>query len=217
MRTRQADEAGFTLVEMLVSLALLGVAALLMVQGFSASRGAWRRMTARESASEAIAVAETRLRAGLEQIVVRARFEKDTPYIDLDGGPRQLDFLSAPPLGEPPGAVERRRLSLTSDGDLQLQAMDIHGEPGGAPDTLLRHVAGLQIGYFDPSGAGAGAGGGWRDDWSGQPVPPTLVRVRVDFPPGDRRVWPELMARPAATVDAQCVIDGDTGACRGRT
>ena len=203
------DEAGFTLAEMLVSLALLAVAAALMIEGFGASRGAWRRMQAREEAGESVAAAETRLRTALEQMVVRARFETSVPYVDLDGDDAHFVFASAPPAGEPPGTTAPTELSLTSGGDLQLAPAA--SEAAGRAEVLLKGAASLEIGYYT-----GGANAGWRDAWSREPTPPQLVRVRVAFPPGDRRVWPDLIVRPAATVDVQCVVDGDTGSCRGR-
>lgn len=208
LRTRDG-EGGFTLVEMLVSLALLATAAALMIGGFTASRGAWRRMQAREEAGETVASAETRLRAVLEQMVVRARFEQATPYVDLDGDAERFTFASAPPAGETPGPTRPVQLSLTRSGELQLAPVD--KETDETSEVLLKGASALEIGYYD-----GGAAGGWREAWDRRPAPPQLVRVRVAFPAGDRRVWPELIVRPAATVDVQCVVDGDTGLCRGR-
>lgn len=203
-----ADE-GFTLVEMLVSLAILGVASALMAEGFSASRGALGRLRAHDRDTATVASAEMRLRAALERMAVRARFDAATPYVEIDGDTGRLDFAAA----APPGAstpVEAERLSLSPDGDLVLgPAAD--GPP--APDRVLLHdAASLDIAYFGRDGSAAG----WRDDWVRQPSPPELVRVRVGFARGDRRGWPELIVRPAAEVDNDCVIDADTAQCRGR-
>ena len=206
-------EEGFTLVEMLVSLALLGLATLLVVQGFTASRGAWRRLEARDRSAETVASAQTRLRDRLEQMSVQARFETTRPYIDFDGENDRLEFLAEPLLGEAVGPITRQRLSLTPDGTLVLAPGTNDGRPAPS-DVLLGDVAGLEIDYFGADAPGGSAT--WRDAWTREPGPPELVRVRVAFPRGDRRTWPELIVRPAAMVDADCVLDPDTGVCRGR-
>lgn len=199
-----AREAGFTLAEMLVALALLAVAAGLTVDGFSASRGAQRRIAAHDARLRSVSDAETYLRDRLERMVLRARFETARPYVDVDGAEDRLDFVAA---AVPGAAAEREQLSLDAAGELTLV-------DDGAAERLLAGASRLRIDYYgqavgEPEPA-------WRNDWSHQPSRPELVRVHVDFPPGDRRVWPELIVRPAAEVDGDCVVDGDTGACRGR-
>jgi hypothetical protein len=43
---------------------------------------------------------------------------------------------------------------------------------------------------------------------------PELVRIRVGFAPGDRRVWPDLIIRPAVTIDGTCRVNRTARQCR---
>jgi len=45
---------------------------------------------------------------------------------------------------------------------------------------------------------------------------PRLVRVKIEFPDGDARFWPELLVAPRIDVDVGCVYDALTKRCRGR-
>ena len=214
--TAPPGEAGFTLVEMLVSLGLLAVAALLLAEGFASSRGLGLAMEARNTAGETVAAAQRLLRARIEQAHPATRYEASTPVVDLEGTPDHLDFI-APPLGSGDvGEVRRQHLWLTPAGDLDLTARPLRtpAEAAGEDHVLLRRVAGIDLAYF-----GAAAPGGaraWRTDWTHSASPPELVRLRARFGAGDRRVWPELIVRPGATVDSQCVLDPANGGCRGR-
>ena len=60
-------------------------------------------------------------------------------------------------------------------------------------DVLLVGVATLHFSYLYPTGA---SGQGWTDRWS-EPYLPRLVRLRIGFPEGDRRHWPDIIAEPA--------------------
>jgi general secretion pathway protein J len=57
--------------------------------------------------------------------------------------------------------------------------------------VLIERVASLEIGYFGPENPNATAV--WWQQWQQQRALPRLVRVRVGFPPGDPRIWPELI------------------------
>ena len=206
------DEQGFTRVEMQVSLALRAMAALLMLEGFSASHGAWRRLQAREEAGESVSSAQQRLRDRLEQMAPRALFDTATPYVDIEGDANAVEFGSGPPIGEAPAATVRDRLALDRAGDLILSPL-AHVDDTAPEDVLLHGVARLDLSYF---GSGPDGQRSWREDWSHEPAPPELVRVRVGFVDGDRRVWPDLIVRVASMVDADCVLDADRATCRGR-
>ena len=54
----------------------------------------------------------------------------------------------------------------------------------------------------------------WHETWIDRPAPPALVRIRVKFPAGDRRVWPELIVAPRISTDANCVFDVVSQMCR---
>lgn len=211
---RSSKDAGFTLVELLVSLALLAIAAVLVGRSFQLDRSALLRLQTRTSAGEQVAAAQDLIRSRIEHLFAQTHYDSSGPSVEMEGATDHLRFLASEPnLARP---IQRYQLSLSPAGDLALaqQANSPQSSPVVAPSVLLAGVAGLEIGYYGPSAAGGAAG--WTNDWTRHSAPPQLVRIRVNFAQGDRRVWPELIVRPGVTVDAACVLDSDTGLCRGR-
>lgn len=217
-RRRAQGEAGFTLVEMLVSLTLLAMAAVLMLDGLSSSQRLWAGEAARTARAESVEAAQAMLRARIEGLRPATRFDGTNPYADIDGGQRQLAFLSAPGDVDQPAAARRYRLALGDRGDLLLGSasalVDVSAGDAYTDQVLMRDVEGVDISYYGPDASGGTAH--WQSDWSRRASPPELVRIRLVLKQGDRRVWPELIVHPAATVDTLCTIDPNTGACRGR-
>ena len=133
----------------------------------------------------------------------------------MSGDPNRMDFLSTSPGTDASGDVRRQHLALTSTGELDLSSTGLR-EPltdWVQNHVLLRHVAGLKLSYF---GASLDGVRDWRPNWLHGAAPPELIEIQVSFPAGDRRTWPDLIVRPGATVDTQCVLDPSTGGCRGR-
>lgn len=216
MTRRRMQTAGFTLIEMLVSLALLGMASLMLADELALGHRVSARSEARISAGEGIESAQNLIRDRLERLQPLTRFDGTTPFVELEGAPAALKFLAPPPQSQGPSPPRRFKLSRTSSGDLVLASID-----GFAPDddrnyravVLLRGIQQLDIAYFGP--LPTGRGGFWQTIWSQRSVPPAAVRVRIAFAAGDRRVWPDLIVRPAATIDTQCSLD-KLGRCVGR-
>jgi general secretion pathway protein J len=212
-------DAGFTLIEMLVALALTGLAAGLMLEGLGSGQRLWSGEAARTAGGESVAAAQAILRARLEQMRPLTRYSADLPYADFDGAGDTLVFLAPPAERAWPAAARRYRLALSDRGDLVLGSaaplIDADGEAPYTDQLLLHGVGGLHISYY-----GSDARGGppaWRADWIQRASPPQAVRIRLSLKNGDRRVWPDLIVRPGAEVDSLCAIDAATGACRGRS
>ena len=212
------SDAGFTLVEMLVALALIGIAAMMMAAGFASGERVWRSAELRAAGGQDVESAQTLIRDRIERLRPVTRFEASTAFADIDGDDDRLDFIALPPDAERPAPMQRYRLSLSDAGDLILASTGALAMAGGQDQprrtVMLRRVRAMQISYFgaDPSG-GAPL---WQSQWSRRETPPQLVRVRLSFGPGDLRTWPELIMRPAASIDTLCVITPETGRCRGR-
>ena len=206
-------EAGFTLVELLVSLALLSMAAVLIVQSFSVDRGALLRLQARTSTGEEIEAAQDLIRSRVEHLFAQTHFDSSGPSVQMDGASDHLEFLASSPNLLTP--IQRYRLSLSPGGDLDLAGQTTGGGSASSSDpALLHNVQRLEISYYGPSGTGQAHA--WSDDWSNRTTPPELVRVRLSFNEKDRHVWPDLIMRPGVTVDTACVLDPETSLCRGR-
>lgn len=63
--------------------------------------------------------------------------------------------------------------------------------------VLIEGIADVRISYFGQSQS-AEEPPRWHDRWEAMPLPPALVSVRIAFPPGDRRFWPDLVVAPMA-------------------
>ena len=70
----------------------------------------------------------------------------------------------------------------------------VEGEIEAKQRILLENIAALEFSYYgDPERA---RNRDWRDDWEETDLPPDLIAVRIGFPDGDGRLWPELIAAP---------------------
>ena len=217
-RRPNRSEAGFTLIEMLVSLTLLAMAAVLMLVGLSSGQRLWAGQAARTARGESIEAAQAILRTRIVSLRPVTRFDAGVASADFEGSEHELVFLADPADADRPSAARRYRLSLGEAGELLLGsaprgAVDADAGPDYTDQLLLRDVGGLDISYYGPDPDGGAPH--WQAEWTRRASPPELVRIRLT-PKGRGRIWPELIIHPAAEVDTLCTIDPATAACRGR-
>jgi general secretion pathway protein J len=210
-------DAGFSLIEALASLVVVGMIGLMLVEGVSTGHRVWERMDWREAHGEALEAAQTILRDRIEQTFPSTRYDKAPPYIDFKGKAEQMAFLANPPVSERPAAIRRYTLALDAGANMVLSSISDVPPPDQAPVTrqiLLSGVRELDLAYFganqfDPIRR-------WRPIWDDEPSLPEAVRVRLTFEPGDERRWPDLIIRPRTTIDAACMLNPITHHCKGR-
>ena len=208
-------EAGFTLVELLVSLALLSMMALLIGAAVVPGRHAFLRIEAKSDDADAVVAAQNLLRDRVAHLLPVARQTRDAQLTEVVGAPGTFNFYAPGPQSDGPAELRRYTLMVTSANDLVLlSASDLALDPQPSRrEVLLRGVRALAVAYYGaPSPASAPR---WLDRWDAAPAPPQLVSIRLAFAANDHRVWPELLIRPMATVSTACVLNPSNGRCWG--
>ncbi|HEY4943388.1 MAG TPA: prepilin-type N-terminal cleavage/methylation domain-containing protein [Rhizomicrobium sp.] len=201
-------QSGFTLLELLVSMTLLGLLFVLLFGGLRFGMRAWERGTTTTDAVDSVRVAQDLLRREIERACPRrgAANPQDTPRVEFTGAASQLRFLAPAP-----GAAGGQRcmpmtLAAQPDGKLQRLTLALGVNREGA--DLLHGAQSVELSYL-------AAGGVWQSGWRGQADLPALVRLRVTFAKGDARQWPELFIAPRISAEADCTYDPATKSCRG--
>jgi len=169
-------DAGFTLIEMVVALALSGLVSLLLLQGLRLTVSGTERLSRHADRLDDQTSVETLLRRLLETA---------TNGAGRDGGfsgmPGRLSFLT---LAEDGGAgVYRVDLALAGTGSRQELVLTRRlAVPFGAPrrqrSVLARDVRGFSLSYF--GAAGPADRPRWHRRWTGLANPPLLVRIVLD-------------------------------------
>lgn len=219
---RPAGAGGFTLIELLVGLALMGMAATLLLYGVQGVGAVALRERQGTTALEQVIAAQQLLRATIERLRPVSRTDSSIALVDLRGGADRFSFIGPSLDRDAPDALQRYRLLRTAEGDLALYSVstrrigvDKEGPTlaGWTRATLVPGIAGLSFAYFGVRGTADGGAPRWHDHWWDRPHPPELVRIRIAFPRGDRRHWPDLVIRPGATVNATCTGEGSFNRC----
>lgn len=212
---RDGPQSGYSLAELLVVLALLGMIAATMSDSVRFGRRTWEASRDRTEALDGVAGAQGLLRTLLQRVLPRdldPGIPADPLLFRADGD--TMRFVAATPAAVAASEVASFELAIArGDGavSLVLSWTPLTGAPdrrrqvlfAGAADIRFRYARRDQTGRLD-----------WREDWLDQSGVPDLILVRVEGKPGAPGFWPELVIRPRITREPTCIYDAVSFGCR---
>lgn len=224
---RNGRTRGFTLLELLVALVLLGLLATMSLGGVRLGVRTWETVTGKsEETGRALMVRSFLLRE-LPQAMPLTLSEADgTERLAYDGDRESLTFVAPLATHFGLGGAQRLRLAVLEgeggpDEGKRLvlvrrvfypdDAFDAADEQRDESHVLLDGIAEAAFSY-----RAAGEDSGWSDTWQGEEQLPGLVRLDVTFRDAATGDWPTLLAVRRITADAGCLIPAGTTPCGAR-
>lgn len=215
------SEAGFTLVELLVALALFSLLVTLLFDNIRFGLHAWKRGSAHVEHVEHSMISQDLVRRLIGNLYPMVVTKGGSPRIDFDGSKDGVSLLGNAPIVANGGGRFRFRFSVERQQDrtdLVMRSTPELADPQESAMTtrtlLLSDIDRAEFSYLGEVAAGRSVQ--WSDHWTRRSDVPKLVRVRVVFRSGDERVWPELLVAPRIAADVSCIYDPITMRCRGR-
>jgi general secretion pathway protein J len=194
-------QTGFTLLEMLVSLVVLGFLVVGLTQGVRAGLRLWDAQTLRVGETGELDAGARVLRGLLSGIWVPPQGgvgRSATGKTDIEGHPDSLAFQGDLPTGLGTTrlaniTIELRERRLVLRWSPHRHEVTNAPEPEPIETELIRGVERLDLAYWGSPSPDRAAR--WQAQWDGPDIP-GLIRVRLAFAKGDRRRWPDLIAAP---------------------
>jgi general secretion pathway protein J len=182
---------GFTLLEILVALAVFGMLAVGLQQSMRFSQLARNSAARTTTANDAFDGVDRTLR----HLIMQLHPGTDTSPAPFAGSPERLAFVSTLP-GQPDMPARRVEATLSVDRDHRLvlrwrpylHATSLQPAPFTQTE-LLRGVDHMEVAFWQPES-------GWLAAWQSADLP-ALVRIRLVFVQPTQRRWPDLVAAPA--------------------
>ena len=196
----KARQTGFTLLEVLVVLVVLGLLVVGLTQGVRAGLTMWDAQTRRVGETSELDAAARILRILLTGIAANPSGGISPggagTTAEFEGRPDSLAFVGDLPTGigstrRAQIKIELRRERLVLSWTPRRHELSSAPPPKPVETELMGRVERLDIAYWGSPAPGQPPG--WQTQWDG-PGLPDLVRVRLGFAKGDRRRWPDLIA-----------------------
>ena len=183
MMLPERHDDGFTLVELLVSLALLSLMTIYALNAFSSLRDINRVVDRTATQMEVEAVAR-HFRAAIADVrPVFALDENNAPRFLFKGSPDALEFVSASNGERETGGLYLVRYSVDADGTLLAERWILRDRQSTETNkvVLLRGVADISFKYLDSDDA--------FDTWQQKDSLPSAIEVNMTFNSGNARKW----------------------------
>jgi general secretion pathway protein J len=199
-RGAKGQQTGFTLLEMLVVLVVLGLLVVGLTQGVRAGLTMWDAQTRRVGETSELDAAARILRILLTGIAANPSGGISPgaagTTAEFEGRPDSLAFVGDLPTGigstrRAEIKIELRRERLVLSWTPRRHELSSAPPPKPVETELMGGVERLDLAYWGSPAPGQPPG--WQAQWESTGIP-ELVRVRLGFAKGDRRRWPDLIA-----------------------
>lgn len=198
---------GFTLLELLIGMTLVGFILSLLFAGLNLGTRSWEAGEQRMVASSRQAVVVDFIRRAIEQTYPLRWRVGEEDRLAFAGEAESLRFVGTVAMHD--GASGNHLIALDLvDGEtgrdlaMRWQLPD-PGAPGfepieqAEPKVLIKAVKEMALAYFgaqseteDPA---------WHDQWLDQKMPPALIRLQLTMENGE--TWPDIVAAPRARTE----------------
>lgn len=204
------SRAGFTLIEVVVSLALMGLTLAALGGGLRFGTVVWEKSLDKSEEIQSLQVTRRVVDRLVSSAMVRPRVPgSDNPEIAFSGETDSLKFVGHSPLdlnGGPANVLEFDIERGPKGANLVLawrlynpDGSDFEsGGKGAQQAVLLEGIEGATFSYFGgdtPEGPRD-----WHASWSGRTRLPELVKLEIMGVGGARVDWPELIVAPRITA-----------------
>ena len=195
-------QAGFTLLELLVAISIFALLSVMMYGGLNFGVRAWERVGEADTRQSDVQLVQNLLRRAFAEVQpVEIGGPRRRLRLAFEGGRDGVVFVGPMPayLGpgghyliglEVEGAGAEKALTLRWEV-FREERPDLEFTDAAEREVLLLGVRGLRLRYFGAEDAALSPQ--WRPEWRNVETLPRLIRAEVEFDPGDRRLWPELI------------------------
>jgi general secretion pathway protein J len=190
--------AGFTLIEVLIAMTLLGIMVVLLFSSMKICAESWQKGEDKITQVNDVAVVYQFFQhhLGIALPLWDDFSEEGNKVFAFQGRNQSLQFVSSFPASAKKAGLQRFSLDLIKDGDEQVIQVSItpfypvaEGEEWRKEEVdLLRHVRSFSLNYYnveDPQAEGM-----WQEDWLDQETLPRLVKIKIERDDGS--FWPEM-------------------------
>ncbi len=202
---------GFTLIEVLIALTLLGVMMTLLMTTFRAGTRSWSAGESLSAATGNQFIVQNFLRLYLENArpVVDDFTEENESEFSFSGDKHAVIFVAGLPANQDRGGLWRFALGLEKNGrtnDLVVLVEPFYPDIDDDAElsetlTLLSDVKTFDISYFGKDEV-TSQDEDWNDDWEDKNELPSLIKI--DLQVENQKPWPEIVVAPQveATIES---------------
>jgi general secretion pathway protein J len=219
MISRFRRPLGFTLIEVLVAIALMALISTILISSLHIGGHTWQRVTRQTEGTQDVAQAQAFLRERLSSIYPyeRAADPIASPAFLLSDG-KTIEFSGFAPQSIADGVL-RFQIDASTINSGTLEVRYLRDRTGSAVsqssewshEALLAHVAALSVQFWQKLRDQPGQ---WVNHWDDPTQLPRLIRIDVSFPANDQRRWPPLYIEPRVDTAANCQFDVVSRRCR---